>query len=85
MPKKFTVELSDEMLAEFDQLMIKCDIKKRNELFDHAMSLMKWAAEGIIQGKEIAIVDRGSMHIEILHLTVETHLRKFAQTFEDHN
>ena len=51
-------DLPENRMSELDELMKRCDISTRKELFSYALSMLEWAVSESEQGHDIAAIDR---------------------------
>jgi metal-responsive CopG/Arc/MetJ family transcriptional regulator len=51
-------DLPENRMSELDELMARCDISTRKELFSYALSMLEWAVSEAEQGHDIAAIDR---------------------------
>jgi hypothetical protein len=50
-------ELSDERLADLEQLQSDCGFYDRKTLFNNALTMLQWAVVKLKEGKSIVAVD----------------------------
>jgi hypothetical protein len=78
--RRVQFDVLPERLAEFDQLMVFCDLKTRRDLFDNAMTLFEWAVHEVRKGREIASYDRNGDDVEVVRFPVLENASRRAKT-----
>ncbi len=63
------IGVSEEQLAEFDDLVQEGDLKERKEVFDWAMTFLKWAVAESRNHRKVASVDDRTLEIHLLSAT----------------
>jgi hypothetical protein len=53
-------DITDERLRELEELMERCGIETRKDLFNNALSLMEWVVEQRANGRAIAAINESS-------------------------
>jgi hypothetical protein len=63
-------ELSPEKAGELDELMAETGVQTKKELFNNALTLLKWAVRETARGNSIASVDEEHGRYRELHMPV---------------
>ena len=53
-------DMTEERLQELQELMVRCGIETRKDLFNNALSLMEWVVQERATGRAIAAIDEES-------------------------
>lgn len=53
-------------IEEIDEAMRRAGLKTRRELFDHALTLMEWAIDESLKGRQIATIDEASGRFQLV-------------------
>jgi hypothetical protein len=80
--RRVQFDLLPARLAEFDQLMIFCDLKTRKEMFDNAMTLFEWAVHEVMNGNEISSYNRKIDHVEVVRFPVLENAARRAKSLQ---
>lgn len=67
---RIQIELADERVKELNDLMVRCGLTTKKDLFNNAMSIFEWAIEEAEAGKVIAAVNRAEQRYEVLRMPV---------------
>ncbi len=67
---KIQIELSEEKLEELDILKRELHLRTKKELFNNAVSLLKWAVKEVKSGRIIASMDEESQKYKELCMPV---------------
>jgi hypothetical protein len=67
-------EADAEKMAEIEALMAGCGIETRKELFNNALTLLKWAIEHTRQGHTIAAIDEKNQVYRELQMPILDHI-----------
>lgn len=71
---RFQLDLSPGQAARFDQLVSKCELGSRKELFNAAMTLFNWAAQEVQKGRRVASYDERTDEVEKVHFPALSNL-----------
>lgn len=63
---RFQYEVSTDKAKVMDELMSKCDLSTKKELFDNAFTLLIWAIQESEKGNEIASISKDDNKLYIL-------------------
>jgi len=79
---RFQFELPPQRAKEIDELMKDCGVETKKELFNNALSLLKWAIRETKKGNVIASVDEENGNYRELQMpifeTVRPHRERVA-------
>ncbi len=67
---KIQIELSEEKVEELDVLKRELNLRTKKELFNNALSLLKWAAKEVKSGRIIASMDEESQKYKELCMPI---------------
>ena len=67
---RIQIELAEERVKELNDLMARCGLATKKDLFNNAMSILEWAVEEVGAGKVIAAVNRAEQRYEVLRMPV---------------
>ncbi|WP_318458362.1 hypothetical protein [Photobacterium leiognathi] len=63
-------DLSEERASEIQDLMDKCGINTRKELFNYALTILEWAVEESENGLDIAAINRAEKEFYALRMPI---------------
>ena len=67
---RIQIELAEGRAKELNDLMVRCGLATKKDLFNNAMSLLEWAIEEVEAGKVVAAVDRAEQRYEVLRMPI---------------
>jgi hypothetical protein len=67
---RIQIELAEERVKEINNLMVRCGLSTKKDLFNNAMSILEWAVEEVEAGKVVAGVDRAEQRYEVLRMPI---------------
>jgi hypothetical protein len=73
---RLQIELSEDMIQELDRMVMETDLSTRKDLFNNAMSLLRWALEEVNAGRSIASVDEENKRYKELAMPIFDTLRR---------
>jgi hypothetical protein len=73
---RIELSVSPEKLADIEQLMRDCGLKKKTDLVNNALTLLKWAVKAVKDGRTIASVDERNHKYRDLEMPVLAHARE---------
>jgi len=71
---RLQIELSRDKLDDIERLRIECGFDTKKDLFNNAVTLLKWAARHAKDGHAIAAVDNGEKRYFELEMPFLLHL-----------
>ncbi|WP_318458369.1 hypothetical protein [Photobacterium leiognathi] len=71
-------DLSEDRSNELSDIMDKCGMNTRKELFNYALTLLEWAVDESEKGLDIAAIDRENKEFFALRMPVLNNARKSA-------
>lgn len=71
-------DLPENRMSELEDLMSRCDISTKKELFNYALSLLEWAVSESEQGHDIAAIDRETKQFFSLRMPVLNAAKRHA-------
>lgn len=80
--KRLQFDMTEDRLILFDKMVVDCGLRTRKDLFDYAMTLLKWAIEEAKAGNQVASFDRKTTSVELLKVPILDHVRALAQEAE---
>lgn len=83
--KRLQFDVSDSEVRELDRLMTKCGLLTRKDMFNNALTLLRWAAREIENDRDIASVDDKTEQYFILNMPIFDALRRHAREYESHS
>ena len=54
---RLQIELADERLKQYEQLMEKCGIRTKKDLINNALTLLEWAVRELEKGNIVVSLD----------------------------
>jgi hypothetical protein len=67
---RFQFELPGDRALEIERLMTECGIETKKDLFNNALTLLRWAVKETRKGHAIASVDEGSGKFRELQMPI---------------
>ena len=64
------LEMSPEKVAELENMMMETELKTKKELFNYALTLLKWAIKERREGRIIASIDESANKIKELDMPI---------------
>lgn len=64
------LEMSREKVAELEAMMTETELKTKKELFNYALTLLKWAIKERREGRIIASIDEPANKIKELDMPI---------------
>jgi hypothetical protein len=71
-------DLPEKKMNELEELMARCDISTKKELFSYALSMLEWAVSESEQGHDIAAIDREQKQFYSLRMPVLSAAKRHA-------
>jgi len=68
--KRIQFEMDEERSEELDRLMGELGVRTRKELFNYALSLLKWAIKERLQGRRIASIAEDGGRIKEIEMPI---------------
>lgn len=72
-------DMTEERLQELQELMVRCGIETRKDLFNNALSLMEWVVQERANGRAIAAIDEDSGRYKEVQMPFFRRLDKEAE------
>jgi hypothetical protein len=76
------IEFAENRIHELNDLMVRCGVSTKKELFNNAISILEWAVEETEARRAVASVDRKNTRYEILRMPVLDAAAKHASERE---
>jgi len=64
------IELAEDRVKELNDLMERCGLTTKKDLFNNAMSILEWAVEEVEAGNSIASVNKRDQRYEVLRMPI---------------
>ncbi|EPR7090088.1 hypothetical protein ACU79H_004286 [Vibrio fluvialis] len=69
-------DFPEDRVKELEEMMLKCGVSTRKELFNNALTILEWAIEESEMGHEVASIDRTDKQFFALRMPILTEVRK---------
>ena len=77
------IELNENHVARLEELMRQAGIRTRRELFDHALTLLLWAAQERKIGRKIGSIQPDGNYTELFMPVLESMFSPVKELIED--
>jgi hypothetical protein len=67
---RIQIELTEGRVRELNDLMVRCGLSTKKDLFNNALSIFEWAVEEVASGNVVAAVNKTDQRYEVLRMPV---------------
>jgi hypothetical protein len=69
-PRRVQIDFAESEMEEIDELVQKCGLATKKDLFNNALTILRWAVRQVESGHDVAAIDRNSERFLILTMPI---------------